>query len=107
MGPLEQMVEELKEINHKLDELPAAAGSGSPQLIEGKAVLNTREASNYTNIGEGNLRDLARSNQIPHIMNGNHFLFPISALNDWLRETSQKNYDDIKDPTVLNLVKEG
>lgn len=107
MGPIEEIIKELKEMNKKIDELPAAVGSGTPQLIEGKAVLTPKEASEYMNVGENALRDMARSNQIPHIMHGNRFLFPINALNEWMKEAANKNYEDIKDPSALRMIKNG
>lgn len=107
MGELEKLNKNIELLIEKIDDLPTASGAGTTQLIDGKANLNPKEAAEFLGMGEQTLRELAHSNQIPHIKNGRYFLFPVSELYNWLRITANKNFDDIKDPDVLQLVNNG
>ena len=81
---MEQILEQLKQLNEKIDALPAAGERGSAVLIDGKAALSTNEASEMTGIGRQILIDMAKIGKVPHFMNGSNYMFPVKPLLAWM-----------------------
>lgn len=91
MGVMEQILEQLKLLNERIDSLSAAGGRGEPLLIDGKAALSPKEAAELTGIGRQNLIELCRAGKVPHFKNGSHYLLPVKPLLEWLESEAYAN----------------
>ncbi len=103
MGVMEEILQQLKQLNKKIDSLPAAGQDGNPVLIDGKVSLSTPEASELTGIGRQNLCDMARVGKIPHFKNGSYYMFPVKALLDWMDTEAYRNMEKNTEPDFDEL----
>ena len=93
MGVLEKILEQIKLLNERIDNLSANGQEGRPVLIDGKAALSSSEAAELTGIGEANLKEMARSGRVPYFMNGSYYKFPVRPLLEWMEAEAFKNMD--------------
>lgn len=105
MGVMEEILEQLKQLNEKIDNLPAAAGGGETVLIDGKAALSTDEAVELTGIGRQNLINGANAGRIPHFKNGSKYMFPVALLLKWMESEAYKNMEKSKVRTDFDIMK--
>lgn len=61
-----------------------------------KLCLNASDVSDFTCLSLSMIRKLTRNGEIPHIKVGRRILYPVYAINDWLRThtiqtTAQQN----------------
>src|SRR5690554_4435017 len=105
MGVMEEILEELRQLNDKIDSLPAAAGSGETVLIDGKAALSSNEASELTGVGRQNLIDMANIGKVPHFKNGTHYMFPVRPLLTWMETEAYRNMEKKKTEKEFDIMR--
>lgn len=91
MGVMEKILEQLQQLNEKIDSLSVASKEGDAVLIDGKAALTTNEAKELTGIGRQNLIDMAKIGKVPHFMNGSDYRFPVRPLLKWMETEAYRN----------------
>ncbi|MTI61985.1 MAG: helix-turn-helix domain-containing protein [Firmicutes bacterium] len=105
MGVMEKILEQLQQLNEKIDSLPAATGEDGAVLIDGKAALTTPEASKLTGIGRQNLIDMAKIGKAPHFMNGSYYMFPVRPLLKWMESEAYKNMEKKKTEKEFDIMR--
>lgn len=92
MTLLEKILIELKDLNSKIENIESSNSKPIPRILDGKANLNTTEATKLLGIGRNKLLELVHSNRIPYISNGSKYLFPVDQLFDWISGKAANNY---------------
>lgn len=105
MGVMEQILEQLKQLNEKIDNLPAAVGGVETVLIDGKAALDAKELADYLGVSAQVIREQSRQGRIPFVEVASKRVYPVAIINQWLAEESSKNYIREKELDTSDIFK--
>ncbi|MCK8817174.1 helix-turn-helix domain-containing protein [Natroniella sulfidigena] len=85
MGVLEEVLEELKEINQKMEQLATLDQSKETKM------LNVDEAAQFLKLSTTKVYELMRQREIPFVKAGRRKLIPKQMLLEWIDQNAQDN----------------
>lgn len=97
MGVMEELLEEIKKLRSEVNNLSAADQERSAVLINGKAVIGVKKASEISGIGRNNLVEQTKNGEWPYFKNGREYKYPLKAFLKAMEEKSIKNMEEAKE----------
>lgn len=97
MGVMEELLEEIKLLRQEVNNLSAAGGESDPVLIDGKAVIDVKEAVKISGVGRNNLIEQTKNGEWPYFKNGNQYKYPLKSFLKAMEEKSIKNMEVAKE----------
>ncbi|SDC31632.1 MULTISPECIES: helix-turn-helix domain-containing protein [unclassified Candidatus Frackibacter] len=81
-GVMEEILEELREMNEKLDNLSV----GTTLETE---MMSVKEAADFLKISKGKMYEMIRQNEVPYVSAGKRKLISKQALLEWIEEEAE------------------
>jgi hypothetical protein len=97
VGVMEELLEEIKKLRSEVNNLSAAGQESEPVLINGKAVIDVKEAVKISGIGRNNLIEQTKNGEWPYFKNGNQYKYPLKSFLKAMEEKSLKNMEEAKE----------
>ena len=90
MGVMEKILEEIKVLNKKIEDLP---NNNQSMLNENdKSTYDPKELAEILNVSRKLIYEQTNQGRIPHIKLNSKIIFPKAAIEKWIMETSEDNY---------------
>lgn len=93
-GVMEEILEELREMNEKIDNLPVQSNSETE-------MMSVKEAAKFLKISKGKMYEMIRQNEVPYVAVGKRKLISKQELLKWIEEGSEKEQRDIAEVEII------
>lgn len=102
-GVMEEILNELKELNNKIDNMPVQGMAPHPVGNESiKEVLDAKEVAELLGVSRQTIYEHTKQGRIPHIEIGSAKKYPKKSIIKWMLETAEKNQIREKELETFN-----